>query len=193
MTSQKMTEHKEGHIAAAMSHVLEALGEDLERPGLRETPMRVERSLRELTSGYGMSPADIVGDAIFACAAEGMILQKGIEFYSMCEHHLLPFFGEVHLAYLPDKKIIGLSKIGRLIDVFSKRLQVQENLTHQIVHTLTKLLQPKGVAIVVEAQHFCMMMRGVKKQSGLTITCDYTGEFKTDHMLRSNFLEAIKK
>ncbi len=184
---------KDGDIASAIAHVITALGEDLARPGLVDTPIRVEKSLAELTSGYGISPADVVGDAIFPCEADGMILQKGIEFYSLCEHHLLPFFGEVHLAYLPNNKIIGLSKIGRLIDVFSKRLQVQENLTHQIVDAVTKLLRPKGVAIVVEASHFCMMMRGVKKQNGLTITCDFTGEFKSDHKLQSTFLEAIKK
>ncbi len=183
----------EGDIAKAMAQVIDALGEDTSRPGLIDTPMRVEKSLIELTSGYGVSAADVVGDAIFPCEAQGLVLQKGVEFYSLCEHHLLPFFGEVHIAYLPDQKIIGFSKIGRIIDVFSKRLQVQEHLTHQIVHALTDLLQPKGVAIVIEASHFCMMMRGVRKQNGLTITSDYTGVFKTDHMLRSNFLESIKK
>lgn len=184
---------KNGAIAPAIAEVITALGEDLARPGLRDTPTRVEQSLHELTSGYGVSPSDVVGDAIFPCSGEGMILQKGIEFYSLCEHHLLPFFGQVHLAYLHDNKIIGLSKIGRLVDIFAKRLQVQENFTHQLVEAITELLQPRGIAIVVEASHFCMMMRGVKKQNSLTITHAYTGEFKTDHGLRSSFLEAIKK
>lgn len=195
MSANKANEKLDGEseIEGSIAKILNALGEDSARPGLRDTPKRVARSLKELTNGYGMSPADIVGDAVFPCEASGMILQKGIEFYSLCEHHLLPFFGQVHFAYLPDKKIIGLSKIGRLIDVFAKRLQVQENLTHQVADAMMKLLNPKGVAIVVEASHFCMMMRGVKKQNGCTITCEYTGEFKTDHQLRSNFLEAIKK
>jgi GTP cyclohydrolase I len=188
-----MKNYHESDVASAVAQIITSLGEDLARPGLRDTPMRVTKSFAELTSGYGVNPADIVSDALFPCASAGMILQKGIEFYSLCEHHLLPFFGEVHLAYFPHEKIIGLSKIGRLIDVYAKRLQVQENLTHQIVDALTNLLHPKGIAIVVEARHFCMMMRGVKKQNGLTVTCEYTGAFKTDHDLRMNFLEAIKK
>lgn len=189
----EFTHDSDSRIETAIAQILTSLGEDISRPGLEETPMRVSKSLAELTSGYGKTASDVVGDGIFACESEGMILQKGIEFYSLCEHHLLPFFGQVHFAYLPDKKIIGLSKIGRLIDVFSKRLQVQENLTHQIVDAITKLLRPKGVAITIEASHFCMMMRGVKKQNGTTLTFDFTGEFKTDHALRTTFLEAIKK
>lgn len=181
------------HIERAMETILSTLGEDMARPGLRETPRRVAQSLRELTSGNRMRPADVVGGGIFPSESSGMILQKDIEFFSLCEHHLLPFYGHMHVAYLPDKKIIGLSKIGRIIDIFARRLQVQENLTHQIAHSLNELIEPKGVAVLVEANHFCMMMRGVKKQGALTVTSEYLGTFAGDHALRTDFLHAAKK
>lgn len=184
--------NNEQMISDAVLQILEALKEDISRPGLKDTPKRVAKSLLDLTNGQHLTPADIVGDAIFPCESSGMILQKDVEFYSLCEHHLLPFFGKVHLAYLPDQKIIGLSKIGRVIDIFAHRLQVQENLTHQVAMAIDRLLKPRGVAVIIEAQHFCMMMRGVKKQGNRTLTSEYTGVFKSDHMLKTDFLQAIK-
>ncbi len=180
-------------ISLSVLKILEALKEDTSRSGLKDTPDRVAKSLTYLTSGQHLTPADVVGDAIFPCESQGMILQKDVEFYSLCEHHLLPFFGKVHLAYMPDKRIIGLSKIGRIIDIFSRRLQVQENLCHQVASAIDSLLKPRGVAVIIEAQHFCMMMRGVKKQGNITETSEYTGVFATDHMLKADFLQAIKR
>lgn len=177
----------------AVKEILSAVGENPGRPALIDTPDRVAKSLLELTSGYGVSASDLVKDAIFPCQSKGMVLQKGLEFYSLCEHHLLPFFGVVHVAYMPDQKIIGLSKVGRIIDVFAKRLQVQENLTHQIASSIQDLLKPKGVAVVVEAQHFCMMMRGLKKQGSFTQTSEYRGIFEDDAYLRRDFFQGIKK
>jgi GTP cyclohydrolase I len=183
---------KQTKINKAISEILSALGEDISRPGLVDTPKRVAKSLIDLTCGQHMSPSDIVNNAIFPYKGDGMVLQKGIEFFSLCEHHLLPFFGKVYLAYMPNKNIIGLSKIGRIIDIFAKRLQVQENLTHQIASAIDNLLAPKGTAVLVEASHFCMMMRGVKKQGGSTMTSAFTGVFESNHVLRSDFLHAIK-
>jgi GTP cyclohydrolase IA len=180
-------------MSESVSSILSALGEDVMREGLKETPKRVAKSFLDLTAGYQFSVSDVVGDAIFPCQGEGMILQNGIEFFSLCEHHLLPFFGEVKVAYLPDRRIIGLSKIGRIIDIFAKRLQVQEHLNHQIADALDKILSPKGLAVVIEAKHFCMMMRGVKKQVANTLTSEFRGVFKTDPILRSDFLQTIKK
>lgn len=180
-------------ISIAVSKILVALKEDISRPGIRDTPKRVADSLKYLVSGQYLSPADIVGDAIFPCESQGMILQRDVEFYSLCEHHLLPFFGKVHVAYLPDQKIIGLSKIGRIIDIFARRLQVQENLTSLLAKAIDQLLKPRGVAVIIEAQHFCMMMRGVQKQGSLTVTSEYIGDFKHDHMLRADLLQAIRK
>jgi GTP cyclohydrolase I len=179
-------------ISDSVLSILKALKEDTSRPGLKDTPKRVSKSLTYLTNGQHLTASDVVGDAIFPCQSQGMILQKDVEFYSLCEHHLLPFFGKIHVAYLPDQKIIGLSKIGRIIDIFSRRLQVQENLTHQIAESIDQILKPRGVAVVIEAQHFCMMMRGVKKQGNLTHTSEYRKAFEHDHLLRADFLQAIK-
>lgn len=181
------------NLQHAVAQILASLGEDLERPGLIGTPERVAKSLAYLTSGNGISATDLVNDAIFPCNSVGVVLQKDVEFYSLCEHHLLPFFGHVHVAYIPDKKIIGLSKVARIIDTFAKRLQVQENLTHQIANSIQDLLKPKGIAISIEAQHFCIMMRGIKKQGSVTQTNEYRGLFETDNNLRMEFLGAIKK
>lgn len=180
-------------ISNAISQVLAALGEDTARPGLRDTPLRVAKSLMDLTGGQRLSPKDVVGKGIFPCQSSGMVLQKDIEFFSICEHHMLPFFGKAHIAYLPNGHIIGLSKIGRIVDIYSKRLQVQETLTHQIAKALTELLKPRGVAVYLEASHFCMMMRGVKKQGSVTTTTEFTGAFDSDHQLRSHFIEMLKK
>jgi GTP cyclohydrolase I len=190
ITTDKSIE--EQAIGDAIKQIIHAIGEDIARPGLRDTPARVSRSFFDLTSGYKMTAADAVGDALFPCESDGMVLQTGIEFFSLCEHHLLPFFGHVHVAYVPNQKIIGLSKIGRLIDVFTKRLQVQEQLTHDIAHAINKLLLPQGVAVQISANHFCMMMRGVKKQGAKTITTEFLGTFKNDSQNRADFLHAIK-
>lgn len=185
--------NKQLQLKNAAAQILSALGENTEREGLRDTPNRVADSWLDLTSGYGISASDIIKDAIFPSESLGMVLQKDIEFYSLCEHHLLPFFGHVHVAYIPDQKIVGLSKVGRIIDIFAKRLQVQEHLTQQIANSLHDVLKPKGVAVFVEAQHFCMMMRGVKKQGNITQTTEYRGVFEQDFNLRLEFLQAIKK
>lgn len=179
-------------VSDAVKNILLALDDNPEREGLKDTPKRVAKAFVELTSGQKMTPSDVVGDALFASESKGMILQKNLEFYSLCEHHLLPFFGKVHIAYFPDKTILGLSKLGRIVDIFSKRLQLQEHLTHQISHALQELLNPKGIAVVIEASHFCMMMRGIKKQGSLTATYEFNGIFQDDHYLRAEFLQAIK-
>lgn len=171
-------------IEDLVRNVLDEMGEDPKRNGLVDTPRRVAESFRELTKGYRMTAGDVIQGAIFDCDSNGLVLQKGTEFYSMCEHHLLPFFGEVHLAYIPDGKIIGLSKIGRLIDVFASRLQVQERLTEQIADAVDKAIKPKALVVKVEARHFCLMMRGVKKQSSATITTGLRGLATCDSDMR---------
>lgn len=192
-----MNHHKDTQsdliIKQSVHDILKALGEDTDRPGLKDTPERVVGSLTFLCEGYQKEPKDVVGDAIFPCESEGIVIQKGIEFFSLCEHHMLPFFGQVHVAYLPNKQIIGLSKIGRLIDMFARRLQVQEHLTHQIAQAIDDLLNPKGVGVIIEAQHFCMMMRGVKKQGAFTITSEYRGELANNQLCKSDFLEHIRR
>lgn len=185
-------ELRQKNISRAICSMLQSLGEDLERPGLVDTPQRAAQAFLDLTSGSRTTPSDIMNGAVFPCQSSGMVVQKGIEFYSLCEHHLLPFFGRIHVAYLPDQKIIGLSKVGRIIDIFARRLQVQEMLTHQIAHAINDFVKPHGVAVVVEASHLCMMMRGVKKQGGLTLTSEYIGLFKNDLALRSEFAATIK-
>lgn len=171
--------------------VLLSINEDPSRPGLLETPRRVSHSFRELTNGYGFSAGDVVENAIFESNSTGLVVQRGTEFYSVCEHHLLPFFGEVHFAYIPDGQIIGLSKIGRVIDVFAHRLQVQERLTEELADAFERVLKPKGLAIRIEAQHFCMMMRGVKKQNGKTISTATRGVVDQDPVLRREVLAEL--
>ncbi len=166
---------------------LELLGEDPEREGLQRTPVRVESSLRWLTRGYGQSVDELVRGAIFEERHESMILVRDVEIYSMCEHHMLPFFGKAHVAYLPNGKIIGLSKIPRIVDVFARRLQVQERLTDQIADAMMRVLEPHGVGVVVEAYHLCMMMRGVEKQNSKTVTSALRGNF-LDGTTRDEFL-----
>lgn len=163
-------------------------GDDPHREGLRETPGRVEESMRFLTSGYGMSALDVVGDALFEESHQNMILVKDIEMYSLCEHHLLPFFGKVHIAYIPNGRIMGLSKMARLVDVFSRRFQIQERITEQIAHAMWDVVEPEGVGVVVEAYHLCMMMRGVQKQNSKTITSAMRGAFLEDAATRDEFL-----
>ena len=177
------------------SHVrqmLEALGEDPGRPGLRKTPERVEAAMRWLTRGYEMSVAQVVGDAVFEEQHESMILVRDIELYSLCEHHLLPFFGRAHVAYIPAGRIVGLSKLPRIVEVFSRRLQVQERLTDQVADAVMDVLRPQGVGVVIEALHLCMAMRGVEKQNSKTVTSALRGVFRDDPRTREEFLRLVQ-
>ena len=171
--------------------LLEAVGEDPQREGLLKTPNRAARAFEFLTNGYRQNLDDIVNDAIFDSDASEIILVKDIELYSMCEHHLLPFIGKAHVAYIPNGKVIGLSKVARIVDVFARRLQIQENLTLQVADALMKTLQPVGVAVVIEAKHLCMMMRGVEKQNSVMKTSCLLGSFKEDARTRSEFLSLL--
>lgn len=168
--------------------ILESLGEDPDREGLVRTPFRVEKSLRKLTSGYGQKVEDLLNGAVFEEPCDEMVLVQDIELYSLCEHHMLPFFGKAHVAYLPDRKIIGLSKIPRIVDLFARRLQVQERLTTQIAECLQGVLKPRGVGVTIDARHLCMMMRGVEKQNSRAITSCMLGAFKDDPKTREEFL-----
>jgi GTP cyclohydrolase I len=173
-------------------NLLVHLGEDPDREGLVNTPKRVERSLRFLTSGYGADIDDVLNDALFTVDYSEMVIVKDIDFYSLCEHHLLPFFGKCHVAYIPSDKVIGLSKIPRLVDVFSHRLQVQERLTNQIAETIRDKIVPLGVAVVMEATHLCMSMRGVEKQNSVAVTSAMLGVFRDNARTRMEFLELLK-
>ncbi|MGQ0793091.1 MAG: GTP cyclohydrolase I FolE [Deltaproteobacteria bacterium] len=177
----------------AVKEILSQIGEDLNREGLQKTPDRVARMYKELTAGYGASPKEIVNGAIFEERYDEMVIVRDIEFYSLCEHHLLPFFGKCHVAYIPNGKIIGLSKIPRIVEVFSRRLQVQERLTVQIADFLNEVLNPEGVGVVAEAYHLCMAMRGVKKAEANMLTSSMRGAFKDDDRTRSEFLRLIGK
>lgn len=190
----KILEHKreEGAIAAHMREVLRALGEDPSREGLLSTPMRSEKALRFLTSGYTADIHKIVNGAIFNERCDEMVVIKDIEFFSLCEHHLLPFYGKAHVAYIPKNKIIGLSKIPRLVDVFARRLQVQERMTQQIAACIQEVLDPLGVAVITEARHFCMMMRGVEKQHSSTTSSAMLGEFRRRKETRDEFLSHVR-
>jgi GTP cyclohydrolase I len=173
--------------------LLGAMGENPSREGLIDTPKRAERSLRFLTSGYAADVDAVLNDAMFSVDYNEMVIVKDIDFYSLCEHHLLPFFGKCHVAYIPNGRVVGLSKIPRLVDVFARRLQVQERLTNQIASTLLEKVQPLGVAVVIEATHLCMSMRGVEKQNSLAVTSAMLGTFREDARTRAEFLELIKK
>jgi GTP cyclohydrolase I len=173
--------------------LLVRIGEDPNRDGLSRTPERMEKSMAFLTRGYTMDLNEVLHDALFDVDYDEMVIVKDIEFFSMCEHHLLPFFGKAHVAYVPDGKVIGLSKIPRLVDVFSRRLQVQERLTRQIGEAITDAIHPQGVAVIMEAQHLCMMMRGVEKQHSLTTTSAMLGVFKTQLQTRNEFLSLIRR
>jgi GTP cyclohydrolase I len=170
---------------------LAALGEDPDRAGLADTPRRVQESLQFLTDGYKVDPADVLGDALFEETYDEMVLVRDIELYSLCEHHMLPFFGKAHIAYLPSGKVVGLSKLARLVDIFARRLQVQERLTRQIAEAIQTLLDPAGVGVVIQASHLCMMMRGVQKQNSSTVTSCLLGCFRDDQRTRSEFLELV--
>jgi GTP cyclohydrolase I len=176
---------------AEVRSILKAIGEDPDRQGLEKTPQRVETALRWLTRGYDVSVEDIIGDAVFNESHEEMILVRDIEMYSLCEHHMLPFWGRAHVAYVPNGRLIGLSKLPRIVEVFARRLQVQERLTDQIADAIMDTLEPQGVGVVIEAAHLCMMMRGVEKQSSRTVTSAVRGIFRSDSKTRSEFLRLV--
>jgi len=179
-------------IDKLIEQLLKELGEDPKREGLDKTPERVEKTLRYLTSGYEKDVKEVLNDATFVEDYDEMVIVKDIDFASLCEHHLMPFFGKAHIAYMPRKKIVGLSKIPRLVEMFSRRLQVQERLTTQIANTLNEALQPRGVAVVMEAIHLCMLMRGVEKQNSKAVTSAMLGAFRDRPETRAEFMELIK-
>ena len=173
--------------------LLREVGEDPAREGLEQTPARVAQSLRFLTSGYDEDPARLLRGALFSSDVDEMVVLKNVEFYSLCEHHLLPFYGQCHIAYIPDGQIVGLSKLGRVVDAFSRRLQVQERLTAEIAEAVREAVRPKGVGVVMEAHHLCMMMRGVEKQTSRAVTSNMLGRFRQDARTRGEFLELIRQ
>ena len=168
-----------------------AVGEDLNRPGLKDTPMRAAKAFSFLTSGYSKTLEEVTNSAVFPSDNHEMVLVKNIEFYSLCEHHLLPFYGRVHIAYLPEGQVLGLSKFARITEMFARRLQIQENLTQQIAEAVAEVTQARGVAVVIDSAHMCMMMRGVGKQESTTRTVSFIGDFKTDKETRREFLSAV--
>jgi GTP cyclohydrolase I len=178
-------------IASRMKDVLEMLGEDSSREGLVRTPERYEKAMRYLTSGYSTSLEEIVNNALFSVKVDSMVIVKDIEFFSMCEHHMLPFFGKMHVAYLPKDKVIGLSKIPRIIDMYARRLQLQERLTQQVAEAMVEVMGPRGVGVLCEARHFCMMMRGVEKQHSGTVTSTMLGSFRNNKSTRDEFLSLV--
>ncbi len=180
-------------IAQLMRGVIRLLGEDPRREGLRDTPDRVEKALRFLTSGYQQDPGKVLNGAVFSVCYDEMVLVKDIELFSLCEHHLLPFFGKCHVAYLPDKKVVGLSKIPRIVNLFARRLQIQERLTKQIAQAIEQSIQPLGVGVVIEARHMCMAMRGVEKQHSQAVTSAMLGAFRENQQTREEFLALIRQ
>ena len=191
--STPWTQDKTLQLRALVERLLTLIGEDPGREGLQKTPERVEKAFRFLTSGYTQDVDTVLNGALFRISYDEMVIVKDIDFFSICEHHLLPFFGKCHVAYLPDGRILGLSKLPRLVEVFSRRLQVQERLTCQIAETIQEKIKPRGVAVVVEAQHLCMMMRGVEKQNASAITSSMLGAFRTRRETRDEFLRLIKQ
>jgi GTP cyclohydrolase IA len=179
-------------IEAACDRILRELGEDPRRDGLRKTPERVAKSLRYLTSGYRQDVNKVLNGALFSVAYDEMVIVRDIEVFSLCEHHLLPFFGRCHVAYLPRRKVIGLSKIPRLVDVFAHRLQVQERLTTQIAETIMQKVRPQGVGVIIEAKHLCMIMRGVEKQNSVAVTSAMLGVFRDNAQTRQEFLNLVR-
>jgi len=184
-------EHANHDLEHLVSHLITGLGEDVNREGLLKTPARVEKALRDLTAGYRTDLHTVINDALFAAEGSDLVVVKDIEFYSLCEHHMLPFFGKAHIAYIPDQTILGLSKFARVLEIFARRLQVQERLTTQVADALMDVLAAQGVAVVTEASHMCMMMRGVQKQHSTTRSSAMRGIFATDRDLRQEFLNAI--
>jgi GTP cyclohydrolase I len=187
-----MTEDQLAEFGNLVKRQLEILGEDPQRDGLARTPGRVARAFDFFTKGYNQDPKLVLNDALFDVRSDEMVIVKDIDFYSLCEHHLLPFFGKCHIAYLPSNKVIGLSKLPRLVDVFARRLQVQERMTGEIAKTIQDLIKPLGVGVVIEAQHLCMAMRGVEKQNSYALTSSMLGAFREDGRTRSEFLDLIR-
>lgn len=187
MTQEEKIEKIAGHIEA----ILELMGEDPSREGLRKTPVRSAKALAYITSGYSLDPGQMIEQAVFAHEGSRLVVVKDIEFYSMCEHHILPFFGKVTIGYIPDGQIVGLSKLARVVNVYARRLQVQERLTSQIANAVQRILKPKGVIVACTAQHLCMKMRGVEKQDSSTTTVDYTGVFEDSAALREEFFRSL--
>ena len=189
--SRKKKPEKTDPVADHLREILTELGEDTGREGLHRTPERYAKAMRYLTSGYGMSPESVVGKGLFNQEQSEIVIVRDIELFSLCEHHMLPFYGKAHVAYLPRGKIIGLSKIPRIVDVFARRLQVQERLTTQVSQALMDILKPHGVAVIMECFHLCMMMRGVEKQNSYTVTSSMLGEFKTNAITRQELLHLL--
>ena len=187
------TSSTEAELTSLVRRMLVELGEDPDRDGLLRTPERVARTFRELTRGYQMDAGEILNSALFEVAYDEMVIVKDIEMFSLCEHHLLPFFGKVHVAYLPRKKVIGLSKIARLVDMFARRLQIQERLTNQIAETIQEAIDPVGVGVVVEARHLCMIMRGIEKQHSSAVTSAMVGAFRDNLQTREEFLSLVSR
>jgi len=180
-------------IADLVRRMIVQLGEDPNREGLRRTPERFEKALKYLTSGYRQEPEKILNNAMFSVGYDEMVVVRDIEVYSLCEHHLLPFFGKCHVAYLPNQKVVGLSKIARLVNMYARRLQIQERLTNQIATTIQEQLKPQGVGVIIEARHLCMVMRGVEKQNSLAITSAMLGAFRENKQTRDEFLSLVHK
>ena len=189
---KNMSDNYNQDIASSIKTLLSEIGENPEREGLLKTPERVSKSMEFLTNGYDKNPSEILKSAMFSESYSQMVLVNDIELYSLCEHHMLPFFGKAHIAYIPNGRIVGLSKIPRIVDVFSRRLQVQERLTDEIKDCIQEALNPKGVAVVIEAQHLCMQMRGVQKQHSSTTTSAFSGIFMSDEKTRAEFMNLIK-
>jgi len=189
--ASKLAPQSDQPIAPLVKQILERLGEDPLREGLARTPERVERALQFLTSGYGVDVNEVVNGALFSVKYDEMVIMKDIEFFSMCEHHMLPFFGKVHVAYIPRDRVIGLSKLPRIVDVFARRLQIQERMTQQIAQTIQEMIDPVGVAVICEARHFCIMMRGVEKQHSGAVTSAMLGAFRNRKETRDEFLSLV--
>lgn len=187
----KWNDEKTAKLAEHYKAILDLIGEDVDREGLLDTPVRVAKAIQFLTNGYGIDPKDILKTAIFKEDYKQMVIVKDIELYSMCEHHMLPFYGKVHVAYIPNEYITGLSKVARVVEAFARRLQVQERLTMQIRDCLQETLDPMGVAVVIEASHMCMQMRGIQKQNSVTTTSAFTGAFLRDTKTREEFIHLI--
>lgn len=184
--------HTNGAMEAHYRALMELIGEDPEREGLQATPKRAAEALRFFTKGYNQDVKTVLNNAVFEQSYDDMVIVRDIEFYSLCEHHLVPFFGKCHVGYLPGGKIVGLSKIARLVEMFSRRLQVQERLTHEIAHALDEAVQPRGVAVVMQARHLCMMMRGVEKQSSQMVTSAVLGAFRERDRTRDEFMSLLR-
>lgn len=199
-TTPKVADPETGEIAATRANIsalieqlLVELGEDPKRDGLQRTPERVAKAYEDLTTGYHMDPHEILQGALFDVTYDEMVIVKDIEMFSLCEHHLLPFFGKVHVAYIPKKKVIGLSKIARVVEIFARRLQIQERLTQQIAQTIQDAIEPAGVGVIIEARHLCMMMRGVEKQHSAAVTSTMLGEFRENLNTREEFLSLVRR